>query len=127
MMGSSDAVIWHIEEDPQLRSTIIAVWELDAVPEAGRMQDSLQRMVAAIPRLRQRVVPGRPRPSWVDVDDLDLTRHFVEHQLGGGADVTAVHRFAEEWVGQGFDRKQPQWGLALLTGLPGGRAAIVIK
>jgi diacylglycerol O-acyltransferase / wax synthase len=127
MMGSSDAVIWHIEEDPQLRSTIVAVWELDAVPEPGRMHESLQRMVAAIPRLRQRVVPGRPRPSWVDVDDLDLTRHFLERRLEGKADVTAVHRFAEEWVCEGFDRKQPQWGLALLTGLAGSRAAIVIK
>lgn len=127
MMGSSDAVIWHIEEDPQLRSTITAVWELDGVPEPARMQESLQRMVSAIPRLRQRVVPGRPRPSWVDVDDLELERHFVEHELDGSATSGDVHRFAERWLADGFDRTQPQWGLALLTGLRGGRAAIVIK
>jgi diacylglycerol O-acyltransferase len=127
MMSSSDAIIWHIEEDPQLRSTIAAVWELDAVPEPERMQESVQRMVTAIPRLRQRVVPGRPRPSWVDIDDLDLARHVIERRLDGDAGVHDVHRFAEQWVGEGFDRTQPQWGLALLTGLAGGRAAIVIK
>src|SRR5687768_4726951 len=121
MMGSSDTVIWHIEEDPQLRSTITAVWELDCAPEPDRMQQSLQRMVSAIPRLRQRVVPGRPRPSWIDVDDLDLERHFVEHGLGGSASSGDVHRFAERWLADGFDRTQPQWGLALLTGVTGGR------
>lgn len=126
MMSSSDAVIWHIEEDPQLRSTISGVWELDAVPTPERMQESLQRMVDALPRFRQRVAPGRPRPSWVDVE-VDLSHHFVEHDLGGNADSAAVHAFAEEWAADDFDRDRPQWGLALLTGLADGRAAIVIK
>src|SRR6478735_3325853 len=83
MMGSSDTIIWHIEEDPHLRSTVMAVWELDAEPEPERMAHSLERMVTAIPRLRQRVQPARPRPRWVDVESVDLERHFVERDHGG--------------------------------------------
>jgi WS/DGAT/MGAT family acyltransferase len=127
MMASSDTIIWHIEEDPHLRSTVMAVWELDAEPTPARMRESLDRMVGAIPRLRQRVEPGRPRPRWVDVDRVDATRHFVERDLGGSGRVEQIHAFASEWVRQPFDRSYPQWGLALIRGLEGGRAAIVIK
>jgi WS/DGAT/MGAT family acyltransferase len=127
MMASSDTIIWHIEEDPHLRSTVMAIWELDAEPTSQRMGESLDRMVAAIPRLRQRVEPGRPRPRWVDVDRVDLARHFLERDLGGSGRIDQVHEFASEWVRQPFDRAHPQWGLALVRGLAGGRAAIVIK
>jgi diacylglycerol O-acyltransferase len=119
-------VIWHIEDDPQLRSTITGIWELDSIPTRARMLESLQRMVDSLPRFRQRVEAGRPRPRWVDVD-VDLSQHFVEHDLGGSGHTADVHRFAERWAADGFDRTLPQWGLALLTGLADGRAVIVIK
>ena len=45
----------------------------------------------------------------------------------GSAGVADVHEFAQQWVRQPFDRSLPQWGLALIRGLAGGRAAIVIK
>ena len=35
MMNASDAIIWHIEQDPHLQSTIMAVWELEARADAG--------------------------------------------------------------------------------------------
>lgn len=109
-----------------MRSTITAVWELDRVPTPERMADSLRRMVEAIPRLRQRVVPDRPRPRWDDVD-VDLTKHYVRTDLGGVATIADVNGFAQDWLRQPFDRALPQWGLALVSGLAGDRAAIVIK
>src|SRR6478735_1553187 len=127
MMGSSDTIIWHIEEDPHLRSTVMAVWELDAEPEPERMAHSLERMVTAIPRLRQRVQPARPRPRWVDVESVDVERHFVERDHGGTGSMSDVQAFAQQWVREPFDRSHPQWGLALVRGLSDGRAAIVIK
>ena len=84
-------------------------------------------MVSAIPRLRQRVEPCQPRPRWVDVDSVDLDRHYIERDHHGRGDISDVHEFAEQWVREPFDRAQPQWGLALVRGLAGGRAAIVIK
>ena len=33
-MSESDSVLWHIERDPLLRSTITSVWFLDSVPGA---------------------------------------------------------------------------------------------
>lgn len=127
MMSSSDAIIWNIERDPQLRSTVMVVWELDRVPDPERMGASIDRMIRAIPRLRQCVVEGRPRPSWVDVDLDDLSHHYVERAFDTGASFADAVAFAETWVAEPFDRSRPLWRLALLTGLDGDRAAVVIK
>ncbi len=126
-MSSSDAIIWNIERDPQLRSTVMAVWVLDCEPTTERMQVNTDRMIAAIPRLRQRVDDRPAQPAWVAVDHVDLAHHAVEIDLGGSADLEDALRFAETWVVEPFDRERPQWRLGLLRGLRGGRAAIVIK
>ncbi len=127
MMSSSDAIIWNIEDDPHLRSTVMAVWMLEAEPAAERMAANIDRMIAAIPRLRQVVEDGRPRPSWVEIDDLAIADHYVHEVLPEGADRGDVLTYAERWVGEPFDRRRPLWRLGLLTGLTDGRAAIVIK
>jgi WS/DGAT/MGAT family acyltransferase len=127
MMSSSDAIIWDIEADPQLRSTVMSVWLLDSVPATDRMTANIHRMMAAIPRLRQVVAPGRPRPSWVEVHDVAIEDHFVIDELPAGSDCSDVLAFAERWVAEPFDRSRPLWRLGLLTGLPDGRAAMVIK
>ena len=47
------------------------------------MAESLDRMVTAIPRLRQRVEPADRGRVWVDVEHVDLGRPLLERQLGG--------------------------------------------
>ena len=126
MMSSSDAIIWNIENDPQLRSTVMAVWVLDEAPTDERMAANIDRMVAAIPRLRQRVLEDRPRPRWDPIDDLDLADHYVTHEMAG-ATLDDVLAYAETWVREPFDRTRPLWKLGLVTGLEDGKAAIVIK
>lgn len=127
MMSSTDAIIWDIEADPRLQSTVMIAWELDSTPTPDRMSESLDRMIQAIPRLRQRVVEDRPRPRWVDIDDLDLSHHFVSERLPAVTNLRDALAYAENWVAEPFDRDRPLWRLALLTGLPGGRSAVIIK
>jgi WS/DGAT/MGAT family acyltransferase len=127
MMSSSDAIIWNIERDPQLQSTVMSVWLLDSVPTAERMAANVTRMVDAIPRLRQVAVDGRPRPSWAEVDHLDLEVHHSVESLPAGSDFDDVLACAQEWVREPFDRSRPLWRLGILTGLPDGKAAAVIK
>ncbi|MDJ0771644.1 MAG: wax ester/triacylglycerol synthase family O-acyltransferase [Ilumatobacter sp.] len=126
-MSSSDAIIWHIEDDPHLQSTVMAVWLLDSVPTDERMQANIDRMIEAIPRLRERVEPARQRPNWVAVDDLDVTRHYSVHAMPEGSGPRNVLDFAEGWANEPFDRARPLWRLGLLTGLEGGGGAAVIK
>ena len=55
-MSDSDALLWINERDPMLRSTIISMMVLDRAPDDARLAEAIDRSVARIPRLRQRVV-----------------------------------------------------------------------
>jgi WS/DGAT/MGAT family acyltransferase len=126
-MSSSDALIWNIEKDPLLRSTVMSVWFLQQPPSSDRMRATVERLVAQIPRLRQRVVEGRPRPSWVDADRFDVADHYRYDDLGGSADRDDVLALAQTWVREPFDRERPLWQLGIFSGLADGRGALVLK
>jgi diacylglycerol O-acyltransferase len=126
-MSSSDALIWHIEQDPLLRSTVMSVWFLQRPPSPERMRSTVERMVAQIPRLRQRVVEGRPRPSWVETDHFEVSDHYRYEDLGGTADGSDVLALAQNWVREPFDRSRPLWQLGIFSGLADGRGALVLK
>ena len=103
-MSSSDALIWHIEQDPQLRSTVMSVWFLQRPPSPERMRATVERMVSQLPRLRQRVLDDRPRPRWVGADRFDADAHYRYEDLGGDAERDDVIARAQAWVREPFDR-----------------------
>ena len=61
-MSDSDALMWNIEKDPILRSTITAVAILDRRPDRDALLHRLERGTRLIPRMRQRVVGTGERP-----------------------------------------------------------------
>ena len=126
-MSSNDALIWHIERDPLLRSTVMSVWFLERPPAPRRMRATVERMAAQLPRLRQRVVDARPRPRWVPADAFDVDDHYTYEDLGGSADTGDVLTRAQEWVREPFDRTRPLWQLGVFSGLADGRGALVLK
>ena len=79
LMNASDAIIWHIEQDPLLQSTIMAVWALDAEPTPERMRESAMRMMTSIDRLHQRVDLGvlDPEEFSLDFDELRVSAGFL--------------------------------------------------
>ena len=129
-MSDSDALMWTIEKDPLLRSTITAVSVLDGAIDADRFTEKVDRASRHIPRLRQRVV-GNPYsivpPRW-DVDPrFDLGYHLRRVRTGGRGDLRDVLDVAQ-WVGmQGFDRARPLWELYLVEGLADGNSALIQK
>lgn len=130
-MSESDSVLWHIERDPLLRSTITSVWFLDAVPDRHRMDAVVARMVDRIPRLRQHVVdqqPGMAPPRWTTDPNFDLDYHYSWARLPGRR-VTRrdVLDHAQRFAGRSFDKDRPLWELCVVEGLPGRRAAFVMK
>src|SRR5262245_20516815 len=77
-MSDSDALMWHIEKDPLLRSTITVLWWLDRMPDRSRLEDKIERATRLIPRLRQRVVPSPysiATPRWEIDPILDRRCH----------------------------------------------------
>ena len=77
-MSEGDALLWQIERDPLLRSTVTSVWVLDRPVDDARWDATMERSVAAIPRLRQRVVPdglGIAPPRWEVDPHFDPAYH----------------------------------------------------
>jgi len=130
-MSESDSVLWHIERDPLLRSTITSVWFLDSLPDHQRMDAVVERLVAKIPRLRQRVVdeqPGVAPPRWADDPHVDLDYHYTWARLPGrrpGRRQVLDH--AQRMAARAFDKDRPLWELCVVEGLPGKRAAFIMK
>ena len=130
-MSESDSVLWHIERDPLLRSTITSLWFLDSVPDRRRMDAVVERIATTIPRLRQRVVdeqPGVAPPRWMQDPNFDVDYHYSWVRLPGrrvGRREVLDH--AQRLAGRSFDKDRPLWELYVIEGLPGKRAAFVMK
>jgi len=130
-MSESDSVLWHIERDPLLRSTITSVWFLDSVPDRHRLDAVVARMVSRIPRLRQHVVdqqPGMAPPRWMTDPNFDLDYHYSWARLPGRRNARRdVLDHAQRFASRSFDKDRPLWELCVVEGLPGRRAAFVMK
>jgi len=129
-MRHNDAVMWAIERDPQLRSTITAIMLLDRAPDVARIQQRLEALVAEVPRLRQHVANpllGVGVPRWVDDDDFDLRYHLRTIAAPLRADPRWLMDYAASMAEAAFDRDRPLWEFVVVEGLADGRAALVQK
>lgn len=129
-MTASDAVLWDIEKDPVLRSTITAVAVMDRSPDWDRFVARLDRASRLIPRLRQRVIVPPLRvgpPRWVVDPSFDLSYHVRRVRAPEPADLRAVLDLAQPLSMEAFDRARPLWEFTLVEGLTDGRAALVQK
>jgi WS/DGAT/MGAT family acyltransferase len=137
-MSDTEAIMWAVEKDPALRSDFCNLTILGHVPDEDRMQHTVARAVAAIPRLGQRVVSAPLRimpPEFADDPMLDLSAHVrrvaLPGQLRNPSSASASDRALLELCGalaeRPFDRARPLWEFTLIEGLPGGRAALLQK
>jgi diacylglycerol O-acyltransferase len=129
-MSDSDALLWHIERDPLLRSTVTSVWLLDSTPEREQMDSVLNRMIGRLPRLRQRVIDdpnGIATPRWENDPHFESSYHYRWVRLPGGQpDIDEVLDHAQHLASRSFDRDRPLWGVEVIEGLAGQRAALVM-
>lgn len=130
-MSENDTVLWRIEQDPLLRSTVTSAWLLESVPDRDRLDAVVHAMVATMPRLRQRVgeeFGGLSTPRWDYDPNFDVNHHYQWTRLAG---TRPTRRRALDYVAQfaarAFDRDRPLWELMLIEGLPNKRAVFIIK
>ncbi|MDQ1519730.1 MAG: diacylglycerol O-acyltransferase / wax synthase [Actinomycetota bacterium] len=130
-MSDEDALMWNIEKDPVLRSTIVAVAVLDRAPDWDRLRARFERATLLIPRLRQRVLSPPLRigpPRWTVDPGFDLEFHMRRFRLPPPADERALLDVIGPIATAGFDRARPLWEFTLLEGLGDDeRAAMVMK
>ena len=129
-MRQNDAFTWYMENDPQLRSTVVGIAWLGATPVWEDLVQRLDRATRGIPAFRQRLVeiPGRlATPRWTMDANFDLTWHLrrVDAPAPHGRDeVLALAALAAMTA---FDHTRPLWEFTLVGGLEGGGAALIMK
>jgi diacylglycerol O-acyltransferase len=129
-MSDADALMWNIEKDPLLRSTIVTVMIFDRPLDAERLRRRIDRVSRVVPRLRQRVrghTLSIAPPRW-DVDpNFDLDYHLRFMRVAGAGTLREVFDITAPIAMQGFDRARPLWEFTVIEGLDGDRTALVTK
>ncbi len=129
-MSTADAVLWNIERDPMLRSTILSVWIMDGEPDEERFENTLHGAVHKIPRLRQRAVAdpfGISPPRWVDDPYFDPTYHVRRVRCPGAGTIRDLLDFAAPISQTAFDKDRPLWELYVVEGMADGKIGAVLK
>jgi diacylglycerol O-acyltransferase / wax synthase len=128
-MSDSDALMWNIEKDPLLRSTIVTVLILDRAPDWERFVERIERGTWLIPRMRQRVATPLLRmgpPQWSGDTNFDL-RYHLRRVRACEPTLEAVLDLARTSAMAGFDRARPLWEYTVVEGLEGGKSAMILK
>ncbi len=129
-LSQNDAIMWTVESDPLLRSTIVGVVLLDGAPDWERLVARVQHVVRMVPELRERVVPVPLHPTtwrWEPDPEFDLTYHLRRIAAPAPATDRELLDLAHTQAQGGFDRTRPLWEFTLVEGLSEGRAAFVMK
>jgi diacylglycerol O-acyltransferase / wax synthase len=129
-MSASDALMWRIEKDPLLRSTIVMVMLFDGELDRDRLTHRMERVSRLVPRLRQRVL-GHPLsiapPRWEVDPNFRLDYHLRFMRAPGDGTLREVFDIAAPIAMQGFDRARPLWEFTVVEGIEGGRTALIGK
>ncbi|MBB3051906.1 WS/DGAT/MGAT family acyltransferase [Prauserella isguenensis] len=99
-------------------------WDADHV--AGLLAERAARM----PRLRRRVRTGLLPFSgahWEDDPAFDPARHVAVSSLYDRYAPDPLATFAEHWIAEPLDLDRPLWSVQLVTGLPDGDFALLVK
>lgn len=129
-LSAFETLMWRIEEDSTIRSTVVVVLMLDGTPKWDDFVAAHDRLLGRAPRLTHRVVkpPGAlAPPRWSPDPHFDLAFHLRRVRLPEPADESALFRAVEHTAMSGFERARPPWLGLLYEGLPDGRSAYALK
>lgn len=129
-MSYADALMWNIERDPALRSTITSVFVFDREIEREVILRRFERLTHVFPKARQRVRSNPlsvAPPRWEVDPHFDLHFHVWWVKAPGKGTMEDLLRLAEPIAMSGFDRARPLWRAVVVEGLEHGKSALIMK
>ncbi len=129
-MSGFDFAAWRsASDDPVMRSTIIGLLITETAPDWEKLLERFDRASRINTVLRQRVVDqgGLTTPRLIFDANFDLNFHMRRFKMPTGSTWHDVLEDARRQSMTDFDRDRPLWRVTVLEGLPGGKAAIILK
>jgi diacylglycerol O-acyltransferase / wax synthase len=134
-LSAADTLLWNIEKDPSLRTTIVAISVLDRCPDWERLTERITDAGELVPRLRQRIEStslgfgplrlGSAR--WRLDEGFDLSYHLRRVVAPAPGDLRTLLDIVGTIAMSVFDKDRPLWEFTLVEGLSEGRAALIQK
>jgi diacylglycerol O-acyltransferase len=125
-----DASFLHIEDGSSHMHVAAALLFTGDPPDYERLLGHIESRLGLVPRYRQRLaeVPlAQARPRWVDDERFDLRYHVRHTALPAPGSEYELQVLAGRVFSQQLRRDRPLWELWLVSGLEGGRFAILSK
>jgi diacylglycerol O-acyltransferase len=126
-LSSVDAAFLYLER-PEIPLSIASVSIFDGPIPFEPFVASIERKLPLVPRYRHRVLMPPLNvglPTWEEDPNFELRRHIVPVRLerpGGDAELEAL---AGRLLSQRMDRSKPLWDVHVVSGLKGGRGALI--
>ncbi len=98
--------------------------------DPARLTALLASRAEKIPQLRRKIRAGLFPPGsaeWVRDPDFAALKHIHEHRLSTLYDPDPLPEFAARWIAEPLDPRRPLWELTVVTGLPDGGFAVLLK
>jgi diacylglycerol O-acyltransferase len=108
----------------------VAVFAASQRIHPARIVQLLADRAQRIPPLRQRIRPNWLPPgtvSWVPDQNFDVHRHVIAHRLQAPRYRGQLAAKVAELMVEPLERSGPPWQLHVITGLAGGRFAVLAK
>ena len=129
-LDDADALIWAVERDPTLASTVssLSLFDSRVDPEAFRIR--LERATRLVVRMRQRVV-GNPvslsPPRWEIDPEFDLDNHLEIVDCPGDGTLRDALDLAAPFNAAPFDKERPLFDMLMIQGIDGDQTALIMK
>jgi len=129
-MSEAEGLMWRLEKDPYLSSTVANITVLDRKIDMERLRRRMERATHVVPRLRQRAQPtpvSLTPPTWVDDPEFDLDYHLRLAAVPKPGTMRQLGDMATLIAADPFDRTRPLWQFVVVEGLKGGKSALIQK
>jgi len=129
-LSDADSVLWTLDRDPLLRSSITAVIVFDREPPFDEVVRRFDALCRRTHRFRSTVAsPQMPwgRPCWKEDPHFDVTTHVRHVRAAQPGDLRAVLDLAQSMAPMAFDPTRPLWEAIAVDGVIGGKAALIMR
>jgi diacylglycerol O-acyltransferase len=125
VMSAAETIMWKVDGDPWLRPVAGSLAILDQPVDFELFERRMRVAVAAIPRLRERVVAGPgplSPPGWAPDADFDLSHHLRHVAMPRHASLADLLQLVSHLYEDPFDPTRPLWEFVVIDGVDSGGA-----